>query len=167
MTDKLKQIIKDEVVKLPKENQEVINSFGWEKVSEDIGNKYLLEDDINDFQIEVFLVLVGLEDPYFFSTRIENNIGTSKEEAKKISDEVFEKIFIPVADTLVEKIKKNGKMKNGGFNQTVDFIISGGDYSSFVEERKITEQNGPEEIKKEDIQNNLEKTLGIKDKFVI
>ena len=134
MTDKLKNIIVEEIKKLPKENQGVINSFDWEKISEDIGKKYLLsEEEINNLQVETLLVLIGLENPDDYSQNIENEVGTSKNEAEKISDEIFQKIFTPINDVLVENLKKSEKVKNSNAEQNLNFILSGGDYSVFLE----------------------------------
>lgn len=133
MTDKLKQIIKEELEKLPKEKREVIDSFDWIKISEEIGRKYLLdESEINDFQVETFLILIGLEDPDLYANNIENNVGTSKNEAKKMAEEVLQKIFIPITDTLVENIKKSEKTKDPKWDQNLNFILSGGNYHSFM-----------------------------------
>ena len=61
MTEKLKQIIKEETAKLPKESQDVINVFDWGTISEEIGKKYLLnENETNDLQVETLLILIGL-----------------------------------------------------------------------------------------------------------
>lgn len=133
MTDKLKQTIKEEIGKLPKENQGVINNFGWEKISEEIGKKYLLsENEINDFQIETLLVLVRVEDINDYAKNIEDNVGTSKKEAEKIADEAFKKIFTPIGSELEENIKKSGIVENSTVEQSLNFILSGGDYSVFV-----------------------------------
>ncbi|MFH1201101.1 MAG: hypothetical protein V1484_02105 [bacterium] len=146
MTEKLKQIIKREMAKLPKENQEVINDFGWEQISEEIGRKFLLSDsEINIFQAETLVVLVGLEDPDYYAQNIENNVGTSKDEARKIADEVFERIFTPINDILIENIKKSDKSKNSSAEQNLDFILSGGDYSAFMEQKKETDNQETEE----------------------
>lgn len=134
MTEKLKQIIKEEVTKLPKEVREAINAFDWAKIAEEIGKKYLLnESEINDFQVETLLVLVGLEDGDSYALNIEDNVGTSKDEAVKIADEALEKIFNPISNMLEENIKKNLQNKKPSPEQTIDFILSGGDYSAFVE----------------------------------
>lgn len=134
MTEKLKQIIQREVAKLPKENQEVIDAFGWEKISEEIGKKYLLSDsEINIFQAETLVVLVGLEDPDYYAQNIENEVGTSKDEADKITDEVIQKIFAPINDLLIENIKKSGKVMNSDTEQSLNFILSGGDYVAFLD----------------------------------
>lgn len=135
MTEKLKQIIKDELVKLPKELEEAIGAFDWVKATEEIGEKYLFESEITDFQVETLLVLIGLESPEMYAINIEHNVGTSREEAKRIAQESFEKIFAPINNILEENIKKSGRPKNANGEQNLNFILSGGDYSSFVERR--------------------------------
>ena len=145
MTEKLKQTIKDEVAKLPKENQEVINNFSWESIAEEIGKKYLLlDDEINIFQAEILIVLVGLEDPDFFAKNIEDGIGTSKTEAEKIADEVIQKIFTPINDILIENIKKSDKVKNANAEQNLNFILSGGDYTAFLDVPRLIDEGAGE-----------------------
>lgn len=133
MTDKLKQIIQEEVMKLPKEMQDAVNSLDWANIAEEIGKKFLLsESEINDFQVETLLVLVGIEDGNYYAQNIENNVGTSKDEAEKMAEEALQKIFTPINDILVEKIKTSGKSRNASPQQNLDFILSGGDYSAFM-----------------------------------
>jgi len=97
---------------LPKENQTAINAFDWVKVAEEIGEKSLLSlSEINDFQVETLLVLVGIEGVDSYATNIENEVGTSKNEAEKIATEVIQKIFTPISDTIVENIKRAKKLK--------------------------------------------------------
>jgi hypothetical protein len=168
MTETLQQIIKEEVLKLPKENQEAIASLDWVKTTEEMGAKYLFDEiTLNDFQVETLLVLLGLKDPDFFAINIENEVGISKKEAEKITGEVFEKIFTPINNKLIELIEKSENIKNAGFNKNLNFILSGGDYSAFQEKRKVdTDQNSLNTTRKS-LQENLEKTLGIKNKLVI
>jgi hypothetical protein len=144
MTEKLKQIIKDEVAKLPKENQTVINAFGWEQITEEIGKKYLFESEMNDFQVETLLVLIGLENPEMYTINVENNIGTSRDGARQITDEVFKKIFIPISDTIEENIKKSEKVKNSKWDQNLDFVLSGGNYGAFAESPPLLNKEGNE-----------------------
>jgi restriction endonuclease len=149
MTEKLKQTIKEEVEKLPKEIQEGINSIDWVKIAEEVGKKYLLSDsEINDFQVETLLVLVGLEDGDSYARNIENNVVTAKDEAVGMADEAFEKIFTPIKNIMEENIKKNLSIKNPKPEQTLNFILTGGDYSALVaptSERVETEtsETGP------------------------
>ena len=175
MTEKLQQTIKEEVAKLPKDAQDAINAFDWIKVTEEIGKKYLLTDEeTNNFQVETLLVLVGLTDPQFYPVSIENQVGTTKDDAQKMSDEATEKIFIPIANAIEENLKKNLKNNNLNPKQTINFILSGGDYSAFIEQGEKLPLSNPspsktmmergEEVKAfntpslADIQANIKKT---------
>jgi hypothetical protein len=130
MTDKLKQKMEEEIMKLPKERQGAINAFDWSKVTEEIGKRHLLtESELNDFQLETGLVLLGLIDLDSYALNIENNVGTTQEESKKMSIEVFNEIFTPIS----RMIESSVKIKNPNWNQRINFIISGGDYSTYIE----------------------------------
>lgn len=135
MTEKLKQIIKRETEKLPKETQEAINTVNWVNVTEQIGKKSSLnESEINDFQVQTLLVLIGLRDADSYVSNIENEVGTSKNEAEKMANEAFEEIFEPITDILEENLKENLGIKKPKFEQDLNFILSGGDYSTFMEQ---------------------------------
>lgn len=169
MTDKLKQIVQRELVKLPKENQEAINAFDWGKISEEVGNKYRLnEGELNDFQVQTFLILIGLTDVKFYATSVENELGLSKAEAEKISEEVMQKIFIPISDAIVDKIKNSDKFRKPNAEQSLNFILSGGDYSSFMEKRDILTSSEQSQIpKKPTVPTNPGEMEDIKSKFTI
>ena len=139
MTEKLKQIIKEEVGKLPKEMREAINSLDWGNVAEEIGKKYLLNDiEVNDFQVETLLILTGIQRDDSYAKNIEDNVGTSKDEAEKIAEEANQKIFTQIYNALTENIKKNIGNKNPDWKQNLNFVLSGGDYSVFAETRDDT-----------------------------
>lgn len=139
MTEKLKKVIKRELEKLPRETQEAINIVDWVNIAEQIGERHLLDQsEINDLQVQTLLVLVGLRDADLFQANIENEVGTSKNEAEKISAEVFEKIFEPIVEKLEENIRKNMKDKNASWEQNTNFILSGGDYSVFIDNTEKT-----------------------------
>ena len=137
MTDKLKQIVKEEIAKLPTTNQEAINGINWAAVSEGVCKRNSLsESETNDLQVQTLLVLIGLESLDDFAGNVEDEVGTSKDEADRIATEITDRIFVPIADIGIENIKKNIKTKTPGWEQSVDFILSGGDYSAFMEQRK-------------------------------
>ena len=166
MTGKLKQIIKEEVVKLPKETRDAISAFNWGTVSEEIGKKYLLtESEVNDLQVETGLVLIGLVDGDEYALNIESNIGISKEGAEKIAEEINQKIFNPISKTISKKVEENLKTKNTNWKQTLNFIVSGGDYSAFL--KKDEPRNTTEEISKTNMLGNNSKITDIKTKFTI
>src|SRR3989338_323433 len=134
MTEKLKQIIKEEIEKLQKETRDAINSCEWVKITEEIGKKFSLEEDeIASFQLETLLILTGLEYPNLYDTNIIINAEITRDEAKAIIEEVNQKIFIPINNIFTENIKKNLKGKNPTWEQNLNFVISGGDYSAFID----------------------------------
>jgi len=133
MTEKLKETIKEELAQLPQEGQDAIDAVNWIKITEEIGKKFLLNEiEINDFQLETLLVLIGVTDPEFYVTNIENQVDITKDKAKSLANEAFTKIFTPIGNIIIENIKKSGKHKDANAEQNLDFILSGGDYSAFV-----------------------------------
>lgn len=139
MTEKLQQLAKEKISKLPKETREAINSSGWIEITEEIGKKFSLSEiNINYLVVETLFVLVGIEYADSYEQNIENEVGTSKNEAEKISAEVFEKIFEPIVEKLEENIRKNMKDKNANWEQNTNFILSGGDYSVFIDNTEKT-----------------------------
>jgi len=147
MTEKSKKLIQEEILNLPKEVQDAINVSNWEKLSEEIGKKYLInEDEVYTFQLETACFLLGLVDEDQYQKNIEDDIGTSKAEAEKITDEVFQKIFNPINNIFIEKIKKSDNVKNANAEQNLNFILSGGDYSAFLDVPPPVEEEGNETV---------------------
>ena len=137
MTEQLKKIINDELVKLPEKMQKAINSVDWPEITKEVGLKYLTTDEaINKLQTEVLLVLINMEYLDNLKLNIENYLITTNDSAEKISKELIEKVFKQITAKLNEDIKNNLKYKNTSWDQTINFIVSGGDYSVFEEENK-------------------------------
>jgi len=156
--------IKGELNLLPKEKQEAINNFEWEKISAEIGkNHNLSEEEKSALKIEVALVLVELEYKGFLELNIEDNVGVKEDESKKISKELSEKIFKPIAEKLTEIIKKDLKNKSIHWQQNLDFILSGGDYTAFI--REPVEIKGKIPEPKDSF--NLSKIDDLKSRFTI
>lgn len=134
MTEKLQQIILEELNKLPSETREAVNSLNWISVTEEVGKSHLLDDEeVESLQVEVLLGLIGIADADTFVANIEDNVGTSKEEAGKIADEVGEKIFYPIIKKTEEIVVSNLGSKRPNLSQNVSFILSGGNYSEFLD----------------------------------
>ncbi len=166
MTEKLKQNLKEQMGALPKESQEVINSFGWERISGEIGKRYFLtEDDINILQADIGCVLVGLAEQEYLGEDIESDITISKNHAQKIAGEVEEKILKPMVDILSENIKKSMRIRNIHWQQNLDFILSGGDYTAFI--RRIEDQDRGINKINDNITLNPSKIDDLKSKFTI
>lgn len=166
MTEKLKQTIQEEIMELPKEMQEAIGAVDWVKITEEIGEKHSLDEDkINNFQLETLLVLISVTDPDFYAVNIENQVETTKEEAESMANEAFQKIFNPINNLITEKIKGKLKIKNPNWEQTLNFIFSGGDYSFFIE--KENDLNTSSEKNRTTTLDNSSRISDIKSKFVI
>ena len=134
MTEELKQIAKDEILKLPKEYQDAINNIDWANRSEEIGKNYQLDNTkINKLQTEVLLVLIGAELLDNLKANIKNNLETEVEDAEKINDELTNKIFTPIANKIELSVKSKLMSKVPKWEQSVNFIVSGGDYSVFLD----------------------------------
>ncbi len=134
MTEKLQQTIKEEIEKLPKEAQEAIRSVDWVKITEEMGNAHQLGNEkIEDLQLETLLVLVSAEDVESYAINIEKQAEIVREEAEKIAAEARLLIFRPIYRTLTENIKNKIKDKKINWKQSLNFILSGGDYAAFLD----------------------------------
>jgi hypothetical protein len=166
MTEKLEQLIKEHMVSLPKESQEAINNSGWVKTCEEIGKKHLLGDqEINLLQAKVGIVLTGLEEQDYLVLGIEDDVGTSKTEAEKMAEEVVQKILKPIVESLEKKIKESMPNRVVKWQQNLDFILSGGDYTAFI--REPAEPEIKDELPKPENTFNPSKIDDLKSRFTI
>jgi len=134
MTEKLEKTIKDGIITLPTELQKAINSIEWVKITESVGKKFFLSDnEINLLQLETGLILLGYKKLDLFALNIESSICIDEINSKKISDELDDKIFFPIEKIIQYNIKTNQKYKNSSWDKKINFIVSGGDYSVFIE----------------------------------
>ncbi len=154
MTDKLKQIIEEGSKNLPREIVEVINSFDWVKMGEEIGKKYLIdENEVNILLNEIGFVLVMAKGQDTLAKNIEYDVGTTQNDAMQIVAEINEKIFNPMLKKLELSVRNSFKYKNANWKQTVNFIVSGGNYSAFLE--KDVEPNVMTNTPNANIKNNF------------
>ena len=136
MTEKLKQTIKEEVNKLPKELQEVIAGFDWIQKTEEIGKKYsLAEENIHNLEVETLIFIIGLISKESYRQNLEKALNLDSNEIKEIAKEMDDKIFSPIYNTLTEKIKKDFLNKKTSWLQNLYFILSGGNYTFFLENK--------------------------------
>ena len=92
MTEKLRQTIKEEIALLPKEVEEAIGSIDWIRIAEEIGKDYEFDEaEMNNFELEILLVLTGTTDPEFFAINIENQVVLTKEKSKSVAENTFKK----------------------------------------------------------------------------
>lgn len=142
MTEKLKQTIKEEIGDLPQEAQNAIATVDWVKITEEIALKFSLdEDELESLQLETLLALAGITDLEFYAINIENHVETTKEKAKNIAREAFSRIFTPIKNVAEAEIKKNLDTKNTDWEQNLNFVLSGGDYASFMAKKDDLDKN--------------------------
>ncbi len=77
-----------------------------------------------------------------------------------MAKEAVEKILVPIRDAVEEKIKNRLQKTASTWAQTVDFILSGGDYGVYLEEPEvpkptITFNTAPSQQKIEDIKKKF------------
>jgi hypothetical protein len=132
---------------------------------EEISKKYLLnEDETETLQLETASFLLGLVNEESYTINIEDSVGISKNEAEKITEEINQKIFTPIYTVISENIKNKFKDKNPNWKQSVNFILSGGDYSVFLEEDSDLHVYDASKTKTLD---NSSKINDIKSKFIM
>ena len=135
MIEKLKQKSIEEIAKLPKFKQDAINAVDWSSATEEMRKKFFLtENETHNLQIVTMLTLIDLYDLNFYTTYLETDVGVTTGEAEKMTTFAFNKIFKPIAKIMENSIKEQIKNKIPNWDQTVKFIVSGGDYSNFIEQ---------------------------------
>jgi len=166
MTKKLQQSIKEVIAKLPKEVQGAIMAIDWTSLTEEIGKKHFLTDEeISKIQAETFIIISGIDVPDNYAWNIERELALSTKEIEKISEEVNQKILKPMYEILSRNIKTKIKNNDAHWKQTLDFILSGGDYTVFLEEGyNSSTKNGVSETETLD---NSSRINNIKNRFVI
>lgn len=133
MTENSQKRIEEEITKLPKENKDAINTVNWVALVEEIGKKLsLTNEEIDKLQTVTGVALVGLINQDRYAFEIEN-IGITKNETQNIILEVTEKIVEPIAKKIEDSIKKKMPLKTPKWDERVNFILSGGDYSVFLD----------------------------------
>ncbi len=163
MNQELKKTIEEKLTTRPKEIRETILSFNWAEIVEEIGKNNLLntEEEISILQLETSLVLLGLTDN--FEENIASKLGISPELANKISIEVFKKVFIPITNKINETIKNSLPNRSIHWQQNLNFILSGGDYTAFI--KRVEEKK--DEIPETNENFNPSKLDDLKSKFTI
>lgn len=102
MNNKLQQHYENRKKLLPDIQQQALDSFNWLSVLLDIGKKYTLQiDELEDLQIEVMLVLVGLSNPLDLEGELGNKLPLSPVEIDKLLGDINTKILEPIHDYIV------------------------------------------------------------------
>ncbi len=145
MRQELQNTIKEELSKLTPDIQSAIASVDWVKISEEIGKKNnLTDEDINDMQVETLLVLTGVEELKNYAKNLEIQNDLTKEESISIAKEMIEKVFNPIQKILEEVVKKNIEKNGSKWDQSINFILSGGNYAVYMQQKEYLKDNKPQ-----------------------
>ncbi len=134
--------------KLSPAAQEVFSSMKWLENLESIGSKYNLnEEQIRTLDTETMLVLLSITHLEEYENILKNQLKVSEDSFKKIMEEINALILTPIHSNLIESFEKNNnssenlkeEMEKSDWGQNVNFILSGGDYSHFLEKTKSSE----------------------------
>ncbi len=144
MNSEIEKIIKEQMKILP---VEVINILSDTTLGEKIitiGKKNgLSADQLEIFQRETYLVLVGLVNPDEYPKELEGRLKQDDLKLDNILNDIYKEILIGVRDKLTGMFNKNDKALSyekievtPNWMQNLDFIISGGDYAIFLENNR-------------------------------
>lgn len=114
MDNDTEQLIKQQIEKLPPEIQKVLRDTDWQSKMLAIGKKYSLHiDQLDTFQMETMLTLIGLTHPDEYVTELKSRLGVSENLAQALALEVNEQIMKSIRSQLIdvyntpETIKQN------------------------------------------------------------
>jgi hypothetical protein len=107
MHDAQHEQIREQISKLPRANQQAINSFDWQKKCQEIGEQHnLSEEEITGLQTEVALVLMGLSDLSTLHRYIDDEIGGTG--WQEIEAFVVDNVLSPIAEIMEIIVKYDG-----------------------------------------------------------
>jgi len=155
MDPETEKIIKEQWENIPSEIKTSIFQPGFEKEITKIGEKNKLDSEqLATFQLETILMMFCLITFEDYSNELKNKLNLSEENFKNlikdietlIPNEIKEKLKNVYENTNkiiknenlnktdVENIKNKIKDKKTSWDQNINFILSGGDYSVFLKE---------------------------------
>ncbi len=128
----LLEIVKDELVFLPKEIQKVIAEHSWFEDVESICKRYgLTEEETYAVQKETLIMLMGLS--VNLAEEIEYNVILTKKESIEIANEINNIVLTKTSDHLENEIKEKIVKKEPKWHQNIDFFLSNGNWFTFLE----------------------------------
>lgn len=128
----LLEIVKDELVFLPKEVQKVITEHSWFEDVESICKRYgLTEEETYAVQKETLIILMGLS--VNLAEEIEYNVILTKKESIDIANEINNMVLEKTSNHLENEIKEKISKKEPKWHQNIDFFLSNGNWFTFLE----------------------------------
>ncbi len=137
----IQQKIAEYYEKLPGDLQTVFSSMRWLEIVTAISSKYSLDaEQTKTLATETTLLLLCVVSISEYEGTLNEDLDLAEEIMRKILIEIDSSILVDIKPQLQETYNKNTnslieeKITNSGWTQNVDFILSGGDYSSFLKE---------------------------------
>ncbi|MDQ5901748.1 MAG: hypothetical protein QG580_463 [Patescibacteria group bacterium] len=107
MDDTQKQLIQDQMRKIPKEVRDAIENSDWERVVFNIGREHKLHiDDIDTLSVETILTMIGLEHPKDFYENVQSRANIDTDTMNQIVDEINSRLFTKIRLALQEYYEK-------------------------------------------------------------
>lgn len=106
ISDNLKTLIDEHIKLLPEYHQEVLGSFNWATILEEIGAKYRLsEKQIELFVRESAMLILHITDPELYKVNIMNHVGVSEVTAHNAIMDVNNRIITRLQTELTRVVK--------------------------------------------------------------
>lgn len=107
MDDTQKQLIQEQMRKIPKEVRDAIENSDWERVVFNIGREHKLHiDDIDTLSVETILTMIGLEHPKDFYENVQSRANIDTDTMNQIVDEINSRLFTKIRLALQEYYEK-------------------------------------------------------------
>ena len=140
----LQQKIAEYFEKLPSDLQTVFSDMKWLQNINEISVKYNLSSTQTEtFATETTLLLLAIIHVDEYEDILRKELGQSKETVEKIFEEIYSSFLENIQEQLEEAYYENvnslmeERVINSDWKQNINFVLSGGDYSSFLEEEKV------------------------------
>ncbi len=107
MDETQRQLINEQMQRIPAEVREAIQASDWERTVFNIGRAHKMHiDDIDVLSIETILTLIGLEHPKDFPVNLQKRTGVSDDTLAQIVDEINERLFSKIRSALKNHYEK-------------------------------------------------------------
>jgi len=93
--------IKKRLAELPADIRQAVEAVDLGEKIRAIGTRHGLHiDQLGALEDEITLVMLGFSDPGEFTTRLEEGLGLSTEQAAQITQEAVEQFFLPIRESM-------------------------------------------------------------------
>jgi hypothetical protein len=146
MDPEIEKIIKEQMEKLPIEVKKLFTDSSLGEKIINIGKKNgLNEGQLAILQTETNLVMLGLVHPDEYSDELKSHLNINDIRADNITNDINTEIMSGIREKIKETYEKTEESleTEPDWKQNLDFVLSGGDYSSFIERRDAETSTSP------------------------